>query len=97
MKLSDAEHAIDLKNRRDNLIGRTERILRHKTVKISVGHHKSEEMQIDTDMLRDTIMRVTLEQIREIDDELIKMGFDKPEVPFSDSEFRSVAAKLLDE
>ena len=96
MKLSDAEHAIELKNKRDNLIGRTERILRHKTVKVSVGHHKSEEMQIDTALLQDTIMRVTLEQIRRIDDELIALGFDRPEAPFSDSEFRSVAEKLID-
>ncbi|MGI9424408.1 MAG: hypothetical protein ACR2PA_14535 [Hyphomicrobiaceae bacterium] len=96
MKLTDAEHAIELNSTRDNLIGRTERILRHQTVRVSVGHHKSEEMQIDTELLKDIIMRVTLDQIRKIDDELIAMGFDQPDEPFSDSELRSAAAKLAD-
>ena len=94
MKLSDAQLALELNTKRENLIGRAERILSHKTVKVSVGHHKTEEMSISASMVNDIIIRVTLEEIAGIDKEIVEMGFERPEPPFFDSDLKDDARRV---
>lgn len=94
MKLSDAKLALELNTQRENLIGRAERILTHEMVKISVGHHKTEEISIPADMISDAVIRLTLEQVAEIDKQLVEMGFDKPDPPFFDSDLKEGAERI---
>ena len=94
MKLSDAKLALELNAQRENLIGRAERILGHDVVKISVGHHKTEEISMPADRISDVVMRLTLEQVAEIDQKLVEMGFDKPDPAFFDSDLKQEAERI---
>ena len=94
MKLSDAQLALELNTKRENLIGRAERILSHSVVKVSVGHHKTEEISIAVDKVADVVIRVTLEEIAKIDEEIVKIGFEKPEPPFYDSDLKQDAERI---